>query len=209
VLFAVAMTMVVFQEIRGQDTTQNLTYSRGQSVMPAYDGWHRNPDDTIDVWFGYLNQNWQEELDIPIGPDNNIEPQPLGPDAGQPTHFLPRHNRWQFAVRVPKDWGSKEVVWTLTSRGRTFRAYGTLKPDYFQDDFGMQRESGGSPPPEGNKPPVLDVKGDPFLVGGAAPPSVLPKSRAARLHPAVDLDVLAVLVLFWFDDEAMKINSSR
>jgi hypothetical protein len=33
-----------------------------------------------------------------------------------------------FRVRIPKDWGNKELIWTLTSHGRTERAYGTLLP---------------------------------------------------------------------------------
>jgi hypothetical protein len=31
------------------------------------------------MWFGYMNRNYEEELDIPIGPDNRIEP--TGPDG--------------------------------------------------------------------------------------------------------------------------------
>ena len=57
-----------------------------------------------------------------------------GPDLGQPTNFFPRRNRFVFQVRVPKDFGTKEIVWTLTSKGRTEKAYGTLKPDYVLDD---------------------------------------------------------------------------
>src|SRR6267143_1739569 len=89
VLFAVAVTFIAVHEIRGQSGREdssvntNLTYSRGQSILPHYEGWVQNPDGSFDMSFGYLNQNWQEELDIPIGPDNNIEPEPFGRDAGQ------------------------------------------------------------------------------------------------------------------------------
>ena len=65
------------------------------------------PDGTIDLWFGYLNQNWREEPDVPVGPNNFISPEKYGPDAGQPTHFLPRNNRWVFRVNVPKDFPEK------------------------------------------------------------------------------------------------------
>ena len=44
---------------------------------------------------------------------------PEGPDRGQPTNFFPRRNRFVFQVHVPKDFGTKELVWTLTSTGRT------------------------------------------------------------------------------------------
>ena len=79
-----------------------LTYTRGQSVMPVYQGWTENPDGSFNLHFSYLNQNWEEELDVPIGPNNLVEPAEFGPDAGQPTHFYPRLNRWQFTVKVPK-----------------------------------------------------------------------------------------------------------
>ncbi|GIS98161.1 MAG: hypothetical protein CM1200mP25_3980 [Acidobacteriota bacterium] len=78
-----------------------------------------------------MNSNWEEELNVPIGPDNNIEP--AGPDQGQPTHFLPRRNLFVFEVRVPNDFGDKEVVWTLTTHGQTERAYASLRTDYLVD----------------------------------------------------------------------------
>jgi hypothetical protein len=68
---------------------------------------------------------------VPIGPDNNIEPG--GPDQGQPSRFFPRRNKFIFKVRVPADFGNKEVVWTLTTQGKTERAYATLKADYKVD----------------------------------------------------------------------------
>lgn len=104
-----------------------VKYDTGQNVQPAFDGWVRNPDGTVDMYFGYLNRNYVEEPIIPIGPDNTIEPG--GPDRGQPTFFLPRRQRYVFSVRVPKDWDPKrEVVWTLTANGRTGKIYGSLIP---------------------------------------------------------------------------------
>lgn len=156
-LLAVGIFGIGFQDLRGQGVTeqepeviQNLTYLRGQTVLPVYEGWHPNDDGTFDIWFGYLNQNWQEQPVIPIGPDNNISA-PYGPDGGQPTHFLNRVNHWVFAVRVPKDFGQKEVVWTLRSHGQTRRAYGTLNPGYIRDDMGMVREYGGPSPADPEK----------------------------------------------------------
>ena len=102
------------------------TYSRGQNASPAFEGWELNADGSFNFLFGYMNRNWEEEINVPIGPDNNIEPG--GPDQGQPTRFLPRRNRFVFRVRVPKDWGEKELVWTLTTKGKTEKAYATLAP---------------------------------------------------------------------------------
>ena len=65
-----------------------VQYARGQNVAPVFEGWERNPDGTFSMVFGYLNRNYKEELVIPPGPDNNVEPG--GPDQGQPTFFAPR-----------------------------------------------------------------------------------------------------------------------
>ena len=64
---------------------QQLVYSSGQTVAPAFEGWEHNPDGTFTMVFGYFNRNLDEHLHVQIGPDNNIEPG--GPDRGQPTYF--------------------------------------------------------------------------------------------------------------------------
>jgi hypothetical protein len=138
------------------------TYSRGQNVSPAFEGWEQNADGSFNFLFGYMNRNWEEEIDVPIGPENNIEPG--GPDQGQPTHLLPRRNRFVFRVRVPKDWGSKEMVWTLTTKGKTEKAFASLKPDYFVDDVVVASETGAlgagtsSPEVRANKRPVVKLE---------------------------------------------------
>ncbi|MCY4507273.1 MAG: hypothetical protein OXG35_09970 [Acidobacteria bacterium] len=119
-----------------------FTYSRGQSVSPAYEGWWPNEDGTYSLFFGYMNSNWEEELDVPVGPDNHIEPG--GPDRGQPTHFYPRRNMFLFTVEVPADFGEQEVVWTLTTNGRTERAYGSLRTDYLLDAQTIATEMGAN-----------------------------------------------------------------
>ena len=119
------------------------TYSRGQSVSPAFEGWWQNDDGTYALFFGYMNSNWEEELDVPVGPDNHIEPG--GPDRGQPTHFYPRRNMFLFTVEVPADFGDREeVVWTLTTNGRTERAYGSLRTDYLLDPQTIATEMGAN-----------------------------------------------------------------
>ena len=125
-----------------QEPTAQLTYSSGQSVSPSFEGWWQNDDGTYTLFFGYMNSNWEEELNVPIGPDNNIEP--AGPDQGQPTHFLPRRNLFVFEVRVPNDFGDKEVVWTLTTHGQTERAYASLRTDYLVDKQTIGTEVGAN-----------------------------------------------------------------
>ena len=117
-------------------------HDRGQSVAPSFEGWEPNGDGTFSLYFGYMNRNYEEKLDIPIGPDNVMEP---GRDRGQPTHFLTRRHRNVFSVVVPKDFGDKQIVWTLSIRGNTEKAIGSLKPIY-QIDLSRDRNTGNTPP---------------------------------------------------------------
>ena len=50
-----------------------------ENIAPAYEGWEQNPDGSFNLVFGYMNRNWDKALDVPIGPDNNIEPGGAGP----------------------------------------------------------------------------------------------------------------------------------
>ena len=126
----------------GLSAQTRFTYSRGQSVSPAFEGWWQNEDGTYSLFFGYMNSNWLEEFDVPVGPDNHIEPG--GPDRGQPTHFYPRRNLFLFTVDVPADFGEQEVVWTLTTNGVTERAYGSLRTDYLLDPQTIGTEMGAN-----------------------------------------------------------------
>jgi hypothetical protein len=143
---------------------QSLSYTKGQPVIPAFEGWEDNPDGGFNMLFGYMNQNWEEEVNVPVGPANGFEP--LAADQGQPTRFLPRRNRFMFKVRVPKDFGQKELIWTLTANGVTQKAYATLRPDYFIDNVVIASETGAlgagssNPTMRANKPPVVAIDGD-------------------------------------------------
>ena len=151
------------------------------NITPVYEGWLPNADGSFDLVFGYLNRAWDEEISIPIGPANTMEPS--GPDRGQPSHFFPRRNRFVFSVHVPKDFGTKEIVWTLTSKGRTEKAYGTLKNDYVLDDTVIMSNIGAggalstTPDMVGNKAPVLTFEG--------------PKTRTAKVGEPVALASVA------------------
>ena len=115
-----------------QPAFPGIPYPRGQDVSPTFDGWERNPDGTFSMWFGYFNRNTEEEVDVPIGPQNAVE---LGNgDQGQPTHFYPGRRWWVFKVVVPKDWPlDKRLIWTLTNKGRTNQAKAWLLPEWEAD----------------------------------------------------------------------------
>ncbi len=131
-------------------------YHRGLDVVPVYEGWKPNPDGSFALYFGYFNRNFDEELDIPIGPDNNIEP---GMDRGQPTHFYPRRQMFVFKIDVPKDFGlERRIVWTLNIRGKSSTAKGWLKPEWEINDEVMMENAGAGNDTE-NEPPVITGSG--------------------------------------------------
>jgi hypothetical protein len=188
---------------------QSLSYSKGQNVAPAYEGWEQAADGTRYFLFGYMNRNWEEEIDVPVGPDNGFnrgENRGAGAsgvdmDQGQPTHFLPRRNRFVFKVRVPNGFGEKdELIWTLTTHGKTEKAYASLRPDYVVDDVVKASETGAlgagtsSPEVRANKPPVLTVAeiqsktvkvGQPLTLVAEVKDDGIPKPRnAARVAAA-------------------------
>src|SRR5262245_46934006 len=139
------------------------TYSSGQPVWPAFEGWERNADGSFSLVFGYMNDNWEEDPFVAIGPDNNV--QPGGPDQGQPTRFQPRRNRFMFRIRVPKDFGEKEIVWSLTTQGKQQKAYGSLRPDLVLENVDLMSEGGAlgawssSPELRADKAPVVKIDG--------------------------------------------------
>lgn len=115
----------------------------GQSIAPIFEGWAPNPDGTFNLYFGYMNRNYEEELEIPLGATNTIEP---GVDQGQPTHFLPRRHKMVFAIVAPKDFGDKKTfTWTLSIRGNTEKAIGSLNP-LWQVDASRDTQTGNTPP---------------------------------------------------------------
>lgn len=137
-----------------EELDTQVQFSWGMGASPLYEGWVRNPDGTIDMWFGYLNQNWKETLYVPVGPNNHIEPN--GDDRGQPTVFVPRRREgraterresFTFHVRLPADWNPEDdVVWTVTANGRTDRAVGLFTPLYELRTL------------DGNTPPQVNVR---------------------------------------------------
>jgi len=120
-------------------------HDSGQAVTGAFEGWFQNPDGSFSFLLGYFNRNLKEELDIPIGANNRIEPG--GPDQGQPTHFLPRRQWGMFTVTVPKDFGTNKLTWTLAANGKKTEIPMSLDPLWEISPFsevGM-----------GNTPPAL------------------------------------------------------
>ena len=176
------LVLVVYLKALGARAEQS--YSRGRNASPAYEGWEEDADGTRYFLFGYMNRNWEEELDVSVGTDNFFAPGE--PDRGQPTHFLPRRNRFVFRVPVPDGFGEKdELIRTLTTKGETEKAYATLRPDYFVDDLVKASEQGalGAGSSDAvvrtNKAPELRIEGDEHFTTRASP-AVADHRRALR-----------------------------
>ncbi len=135
-----------------------VRYASGQNVVPVFEGWERNGDGSFNFVFGYMNRNYEEQVDVPVGGDNFLEPGPA--DQGQPAHFYARRQQFVFKVRVPSDWGKKDLVWTLTSHGRTEKAFGSLMP-VWEIDASVYQQNRGGPGELGepDEPPTIRVEG--------------------------------------------------
>ena len=155
----------------------------GQSVTAAYEGWYKNADGTYSLLVGYFNRNKKEALDIPIGPNNKIEPGPA--DQGQPTHFLPRRQWGVFTIVVPADFGDKKITWTIVANGRT-----TTVPMGLHRDYEVEPYKDAA---MGNTPPILKLgpKG-PALQGP-------PRGMASTLTTTVPAPLALTA---WVTDEA-------
>jgi hypothetical protein len=109
----------------------------GQPVIPIFEGWYEKADGTRTLCFGYYSLNTEESLEIPLGPDNFIEPARF--DGRQPTHFseVPaEHRRYfcVFSVALPRDYGSADVTWTLRIDGRSYSVPGHTTSEHYQID---------------------------------------------------------------------------
>ena len=118
---------------------------RGSSVTGAFEGWFKTKDGGTALLVGYMNRNSKQELDIPVGPNNRIEPG--GPDMGQPTHFLSGRYWGVFTIKLPKDFGDKKLTWTIVANGFTNAITLHTKTDYILEPYrgsGEQEHAAGA-----------------------------------------------------------------
>jgi hypothetical protein len=158
----------------------------GEAVTPAFEGWFYRPDGSVSLLVGYYNRNLKQVLDIPVGPNNRIEPG--GPDYGQPTHFVPRRQWGVFTIPVPKDFGDKKLTWTIVANGQTSSIPLSLHKAYQVEPY---EEKG-----MGNTPPVLR-----FEPGGAThtgPPLGIAATLTAAVNEPLTLPA-------WVTDKPAKI----
>jgi hypothetical protein len=159
----------------------------GEAVTAAFEGWFYEPDGSVSLLVGYFNRNLKQVLDIPVGPNNRIEPG--GPDYGQPTHFLPRRQWGVFTIPVPKDFGDKKLTWTIIANGQTTSVPLSVHKQYQVEPY---EEKG-----MGNTPPMLR-----FEPGGATrigPPIGIAATLTATIGDPLTLPA-------WVTDKPAKVT---
>jgi len=151
----------------------------GEAIFPAFEGWGPDKNGDTLLLLGYYNRNKNQTLDIPVGPDNRIEPD--GPDYGQPTHFYPGRQHGVFAIRVPKDVGNRRLTWTLTANGQTSVVSFWTNPAYWVNFY--------KHPANSNEPPIIRLTRDGAAMTG--PPPALAQTLTAVVGQPVPLTVWA------------------
>jgi hypothetical protein len=160
---------------------------RGTGVTPAFEGWYYAKDGSMNLLVGYFNRNTKQELDIPVGPNNRIEPG--GPDQGQPTHFMTGRQWGVFSIKLPKDFGTKKLTWTIVANGLTNAITLHTQADYVVEPY----EDAASK----NTPPKLKFSaGGPVFTGA---PSGIAEKYTATVGAPLTLTV-------WATDEGAKVN---
>ncbi len=157
----------------------------GASVTPAFEGWFDNPDGSHTFMIGYFNRNTAQEVDVPVGPNNQFSPGL--PDMGQPTHFLPGRRYGMFIYTVPKEFAAtQKLTWSLTVNGVTAKVPFYMSPDYNITPMRASEEG-----PRGyNVPPLLTFnRGESFT--GPLAMTVKAISRVATVGVPMSLDMTA------------------
>jgi hypothetical protein len=154
--------------------------TRGEAIFPAFEGW--GPDksgENMLLLLGYYNRNKAQEIVIPVGPDNRIEPE--GPDYGQPTHFYTGRQHGVFAIKVPKNFGNKRLTWTITANGQTSTISFWMNPAYWVNFYKHAANS--------NEPPIIRLTRESAPMTG--PPLGIAQTMSAAVGQRVPLTVFA------------------
>ena len=160
---------------------------RGTSVTPAFEGWYFDKDGSQRVMVGYFNRNTKQEFDIPAGPNNHVDPGPA--DQGQPTHFSAGRQWGVFTIKLPKDFGTRKLSWTIVANGFTNTITLHTNADYIVEPF-MDAANKNTPPKFKFEP------NGPIVTG---PPQTIAANYTATVGVPLPLTV-------WISDEGAKVN---
>jgi hypothetical protein len=151
----------------------------GEAIYPSFEGWGPAKNGQNYILIGYYNRNKDQTIDIPIGPNNHIEPG--GPDLLQPTHFEPGRAWGVFALPVPKEFGTKKYTWTLVANGKSAVIQYWINPPYWVDFYRNAAK--------GNTPPVIKFsENGPELTG---PPLGVALNLTATVNQPLTLKLWA------------------
>jgi hypothetical protein len=164
--------------------------SKNEAIYPALEGWGPDKSGENVILLGYYNRNKTQELVIPVGADNRIEPG--GPDYGQPTYFYAGRQHGVFAIKVPKDFGTQKLTWTLTANGQTTSITFWLNPPYWVNFF--------KHPANGNEPPVIKLLRDGSTMTG--PPIGIAQTLSGEVGKPLPLTL-------WASDVPTKITEGE
>ena len=101
VVVAILMALAVAPGANAQ------TYHSGQNLQPVFEGWEQNPDGSFNMVYGYLNRNYEEKLNVPVGPNNFFEPGPL--DQGAADVLLSATTTHHLSCPRPRRLGGQRV----------------------------------------------------------------------------------------------------
>lgn len=165
----------------------------GSGITPAFLGWFDTADGTHRFVVGYLNRNRSREVDVPIGPNNRIEPG--GPDLGQPTHFLPGLQTGIFVVTPPRGFEPRQsLTWTITVNGQSNSIPLRLTPDYIVNPLEEVSVH--------NSPPIV------HLFEQRAPGIQGPIAELAKAPSKTTSVGVPMALPVWADDDAKFTNNS-
>ena len=170
----------------------------GDLVAPYFDGWYENPDGTFTLSFGFMNRNTEETVDVPLGENNYIEPSEF--DGLQPTHFPSvyyfgfsgRRERGTFAIRVPADFGDRDVVWTLTHAGQSYSIPGRVTSPAYELSL--------RPAGLGSLPPTIRLTEDGAASTGRE--GIFAEGKTVRANEGLPLSI-------WVQDRGEQVPGSR
>lgn len=148
-LATASVLLVVATQFLQAQVTDNARFltlapATGLPIIPVMEGWVANDDGTRMISFGFINRN-TEAVDIPLGPNNYIEPAEF--DGNQPTHFHAGRGTGVFPVTVPADRIIEDVWWYLrTGDGELLKVPGRSGVPAYELDFILPRPQGSLQP---------------------------------------------------------------
>jgi len=111
ILVAASIVPVHAQQLPTISRPLGLRAPVGLPVIPIFEGAYENEDGSVSYSFGYLNRNTGEAVEIPLGPNNRIEPAEFS--GMQPARFETSRNTGVFTVTVPASMRDGEVWWYI------------------------------------------------------------------------------------------------